>query len=142
MSYKNQTRPCKARTKDGRRCRAPAMEGGLCYFHANPAKAVELGRIGGRKHGLASNPPSSEPLPKLDNARALRDLGARLIADVHAGKLHPRVSAGLAPLLQFQLRAIQTSNTELRLARLERLLAESDLFKSEEEAGKKSEVTD
>jgi len=24
------------------------MEGGLCYFHANPDKAVELGRNGGR----------------------------------------------------------------------------------------------
>jgi hypothetical protein len=25
--------------------------GGLCFFHANPNKAVELGRIGGKKNG-------------------------------------------------------------------------------------------
>jgi hypothetical protein len=25
------------------------MEGGLCYFHANPDKAAELGRNGGRR---------------------------------------------------------------------------------------------
>jgi len=42
---------CKANTKEGRPCRAAATEGGLCFFHANPNKAVELGRIGGRKNG-------------------------------------------------------------------------------------------
>lgn len=117
------------------------MEGGLCYFHANPAKAAELGRIGGRKHGLASTPSSSEPLLKLDSASALRDLGARLIADVHAARLHPRLAAGLAPLLQFQLRAIQTSNMEQRLTRLEKLLAESDLFQSDDETEKTRNAT-
>ena len=40
---------CKALTRAGKHCRARATEGGLCYFHANPNRAVELGRLGGRK---------------------------------------------------------------------------------------------
>ena len=36
---------------------------------------------------------------------------AQLIVDVYAGKLHPRVAAGLAPLLNLQLRAIQTDGS-------------------------------
>jgi len=52
---------CKALTKKGQPCRAAATAGGLCFFHANPNKASELGRIGGRSNGkfLANN---SEPL--------------------------------------------------------------------------------
>jgi hypothetical protein len=45
---------------------------------------------------------------------------ARLIADVHSGKVHPRLAAGLAPLMN---RAIETSNLELRVEKLEQLLA-------------------
>jgi hypothetical protein len=45
--------------------------------------------------------------------------------DVYAGKLHPRIAAGLAPLLNLQLRAIETSDVERRLARLEKLSAEA-----------------
>ena len=41
---------CKARTKAGRLCQAPAVEGGLCFCHAHPEKLAELGRRGGRKN--------------------------------------------------------------------------------------------
>ena len=34
---------CKARTKAGGLCRAPATEGGLCFCHAHPEKLAELG---------------------------------------------------------------------------------------------------
>jgi hypothetical protein len=110
---------CKAKTKDGKPCRAAATEGGLCFFHANPNKATELGRIGGRKnrHFVADG---LDPLPKIETAREVQQTVARLIADVYAGKLHPRIAAGLAPLLSLQLRAIQTTNIEERIAKLER----------------------
>jgi hypothetical protein len=51
---------------------------------------------------------------------------ARLIADVYGGKIHPRIAAGLAPLLNLQLRAIETTDLERRVALLEKLLAEAD----------------
>jgi hypothetical protein len=116
---------CKAKTKKGRPCRAAATEGGLCFFHANPDKAVELGRLGGmtNRHVLPENMP---PLPKLDSATAVGDIAARLIADVYDGKLHPRTAASLAPLLHLQLRVLENINIEQRLARLERLSRDTE----------------
>lgn len=98
---------------------AAATAGGLCFFHANPDKAAELGRIGGRKnrHGAGDN---ADPLPTLDTVQAVRDMVSRLVADVYAGKLNPRIAAGLAPLLNLQMRAIETSDMERRIADLEK----------------------
>jgi hypothetical protein len=58
----------------------------------------------------------------LDNPLAVRDAIARLIADVYAGKVHPRIGAGLAPLLNLRLRAIESTELERRLAKLEKKL--------------------
>ena len=122
MALQNLDWRCKARAKSGKRCRAAATAGGLCFFHANPNKASELGRIGGRnnRHAAGEN---VDPLPTLDNAKAVRDMGARLIADAYARKIHPSIVAGLVPLLNLQLRAIATTNSELRFTELERQVA-------------------
>jgi len=48
---------------------------------------------------------------------------AQLIVDVYGGKIQPRVAASLAPLMNLQLRAIETSNLELRVEKLEKLLS-------------------
>jgi Family of unknown function (DUF5763) len=112
--------PCQALTTKGKPCQAAATEGGLCFFHANPNKAVELGRIGGRKNGHPPTP--AEPLPKLENAAAVRDTVARLIADVYSGKVHPRIATGLAPLMHLQVRLLQATELEQRLAEVERQL--------------------
>jgi hypothetical protein len=109
--------------KTGKRCRAAATEGGLCFFHANPNKASELGRIGGRsKHHAATE--SADPLPALDTAIAVRDTLARLIPDALSGKLPPRIAVGLAPLLNLQLRAIEKTDLEQRIADLEKRFAD------------------
>jgi hypothetical protein len=118
---------CGARAKSGKRCRAAATAGGLCFFHANPNKASELGRLGGRKKRRAAE--IVDPLPVLDSAVAVRDTLARLITDVHAGKVPPRVAASLAPLMNLQLRAIETAGLEQRVARLELLLEEVKHYK-------------
>ena len=55
---------------------------------------------------------------------------ARLIADVHSGKVHPKVAAGLAPLMNLQLRAIETSNLELQLARIDKRLTDLEAARS------------
>jgi hypothetical protein len=125
MNHRNLDSRCKARAKSGKPCRAAATAGGLCFFHANPDKASELGRIGGssNRHAAGEN---ADPLPTLDDALAVRDTVARLIADVYGGKIHPRIAAGLAPLLNLQLRAIETTDLERRVALLEKLLAEAD----------------
>jgi hypothetical protein len=124
VAAENFNRRCKARAKSGKPCRAAATAGGLCFFHANPDKASELGRIGGRsnRHAAGEN---ADPLPTLDNAIAVRDTVARLIADVYAGRINLRIAAGLAPLLNLQLRAIETTDLERRLTKLEKLAAEA-----------------
>jgi Family of unknown function (DUF5763) len=125
MAPQNPDLRCKGWAKSGKRCRAAATAGGLCFFHANPNKASELGRVGGRskRHTAGEN---LDPMPTLDNALAVRDLGARLIAEIYAGKIHPSIAAGLAPLMNLQLRAIETTNLERRLVKVEKLLAEKD----------------
>jgi hypothetical protein len=55
----------------------------------------------------------------LDSAVALRDIAGRLIADVIAGKVHPRIAAVLPPLMNLQLQAINIADLEQRLAKLE-----------------------
>jgi len=109
---------CKAWTKAGKPCRAAATAGGLCFFHANPNKASELGRIGGRskRHAAAE---SGDPLPPLDTVNAVVEAGARLYADARAGKVSYRDAASLVPLLNLQMQAIKTADLEPRLANLE-----------------------
>jgi hypothetical protein len=58
--------------------------------------------------------------------RAVRDTVDRLIADVYCGKLHPKIAAGLTPLLQLQLRALDATDAEQRIAKLERLAARQE----------------
>jgi hypothetical protein len=52
----------------------------------------------------------------------VRDTVARLIADVYSGKVHPRIAAGLAPLMHLQVRLLQATELEQRLAEVERQL--------------------
>ena len=125
MTLQNPSSHCQALTKKGKPCRAAATEGGLCFFHANPNKAAELGRIGGKKNGLVRV--GLDPLPNLDSAIAIRDTVARLISDVYEGKLHPRIAAGLAPLMHLQLRAVEKTELEKRLTKLERLVRDAFL---------------
>src|SRR5579864_7768386 len=113
MAAKKTDSRCKARAKNGKPCRAAATAGGLCFFHANPNKASELGRIVGRSK-RPTVPENAEPLPALDRMVAVRDAVDRLITDVYAGKVHPKIAAGLAPLLQLQLRAMDATDTEGR----------------------------
>src|ERR1700686_3279800 len=70
MSKKLKDSRCKAQTRKVKPCRAAATAGGLCSFHANPNKASELGRIGGRRNRRQSAHDSLNPLPKLETATA------------------------------------------------------------------------
>ena len=127
------TTRCKAQTKAGKPCRAAATGGGLCFFHANPNKASELGRIGGRKNRHTA--PNGDPLPTLDSAIAVQDAVNRLICDVYSSKLDPKNASVLASLFTLQLRAIGTADLERRVAELERRLTEVMSRQSENGGG-------
>jgi len=118
MDKKPKERRCKGRTKSGAPCRAAATASGLCFFHGNPDKASELGRIGGRKNRHITNE-NLDPLPTLNTALAVRETGDRLIRDLHGGKIDPRTASSLALLLRLQLHAIDTADFEPRIKKLE-----------------------
>ena len=118
---------CKSKARDGRACRAAATDGGLCFFHANPKKASELGRIGGRKNRHHATSNDLPPLPAIQNVVALRNAVAQLVDAIYSGRLNPKIGVGLAPLLNLQLRAIESSDLEERIAKLEQANVEPDL---------------
>jgi len=110
---------CRARAKNGKACRAAATSGGLCFFHANPAKASELGRLGGKKSRSETVVENLPPLPRITTLAALRDATAQLVESIYQGIVDPRIGTGLAPLLNVQLKAMDVAELEERVAKLE-----------------------
>ncbi len=119
--------PCKGKTTSGAPCRAPARASGLCFLHENPEKAHTLGRIGGRKN-RAQTP---EPIAAGSlSAGGLRDILAQTIHDVRSKKMPPRAGVAIAQLSNSAYRVLQIADLEVRLARLERQLAEQKVQRS------------
>lgn len=58
---------------------------------------------------------------------AIRETVARLISDVYAGKLHPRIATGLTPLMHLQLRLLEKTESEKRLEKLDQLMREGSM---------------
>ena len=112
---------CQGRTKADRPCRAPASAGGLCFFHANPAKACTLGQIGGRRNRSKLPEP---PVPGSLSAADLSNTLTEAIRDVRLKKITPRTASALSQLCNSLHRILQTADLESRLARLEQQLAE------------------
>lgn len=117
-----ETQRCQGVTKQGTRCRAFPTEGGLCFFHANPAKAAQLGQLGGRKNRRRAD--EIDPLPAPDSAKAIRGILERVISEAYTGQLPARTAAVLGPLLNNQLRAIESTEYEQRLKQIEQRLEE------------------
>lgn len=67
------------------------MEEGLCYFHANPDKASELGKRGGRAKGSMGTPGASEYVARLiknvDDVARLLALATSEISEVQAQQI-------------------------------------------------------
>ena len=126
--HNNQPEPdnhrCKATTRNGRPCRAAPTEGGLCFFHANPDKAVELGRIGGTKNRYPFVGEDRPPLA-IESVKEVQTTLTRLIDEVYSSKLSPRTAAGLAALLNLQWHLIRSTDLEIRISRLEQARAQS-----------------
>ena len=113
---------CKADTKAGDRCKAPAAEKGLCYFHAHPEKPSELGRQGGRtnrRKGLSLDQLSAR---SLKNVREVADLLEETINSVRQGKIDLRASNAIGFLSGILLKALEKGPVEERLNHLEAIL--------------------
>jgi len=109
---------CGAVTKAGNPCTAPASAAGLCYFHANPGAAAEMGRKGGLKNRHVV-PDDNVELPPLNTAEDVKLMLAKLAHDVRSRRVEPRVATSIGQIANSLLRAIETADLEKRLAKLE-----------------------
>lgn len=114
---------CKAKTKAGTPCRAPAVEKSLCFFHAHPEKAAELGRDGGRKNRHRI-PIASELAPcRLRSFEDVQLLLEEAINNVRQGPFDLRAANSIGFLAGILLKAIEHGRIEERLAQLEAIIA-------------------
>ena len=98
---------CRARTKAGRQCAAPAVRGGAyCAIHADPNRAAELGRKGGARNRKMYHGEIQEvPVPK--SAADVRRVLAEVMAETRAGKMDPKLGSTLAYMATALLRAYE-----------------------------------
>ncbi len=114
---------CQGKTRTGAACRAPAGEGGLCFFHANPNSAKSLGQIGGRK-----NRRSVVDLQVPDNMTAANvcKVAAQTIRLLLSGELKAREASAVAQLCNSLYRFIPTADLEARVVTLEDQVAQEE----------------
>lgn len=111
---------CRGTTKSGRRCTAYALPNGLCFFHADPSRAKELGRQGGLKNKKQFPIQDDLDVPAPVTAEDVRMLLSDLCADVVNGRRDPRIATTVAFISQHLLKAMELSALEDRLEQLER----------------------
>jgi hypothetical protein len=85
-----------------------------CAFSRQSKQGSELGRIGGKRNGHAALA-DGDPLPSVYTASTVQDTIARLLNDLHSGKIHPNVATPMATLLNLQLRAIEATDHERKI---------------------------
>lgn len=116
---------CSATTKSGKPCKAAAVSGTrFCALHGDPTRAASLGRMGGRKnrHYVDTHEVTFEaPSTPQDVVKIL----AQAMVDLRAKRLDPRIASALTHMSGALLKALETSDVESRLARLEELFVDS-----------------
>ena len=137
MPSKRQPTPngkCQAKTKAGRPCAAPAVRGGIyCALHADPERAAQLGRKGGTKNRKVYEPNEWEGSAP-QNASDVKNLLADAMAEIRRGRMDPKLGTTLGYLGTSLLKAIETSDIEERLEKLEH-----GLKKPTQEAGTRND---
>jgi Family of unknown function (DUF5763) len=114
---------CKAKKKSGERCRAIAIESGLCALHADPARAAELGRRSGRARRRVQRSGQAEPeLRPPRTAEQVRDVLGQAMSEVRARRLEPKIASTMGYLASVMLKSIETSDIAERVAALESTL--------------------
>jgi general stress protein YciG len=110
---------CQAKTKAGGPCAAPVVRGGIyCALHADPERAAQLGRKGGTKNRRAYEGNERE-ISAPRNAGDVKNLLAEAMAEIRAGRMDPKLGTTLGYLGTSLLKAIETSDIEERLEKLE-----------------------
>jgi hypothetical protein len=109
---------CKASTKNGAPCKAAPTASGLCFFHGNPNKASELGRVGG-KQNRRERRPSAYALPKLDGLGSALERLQWIFDESMAGSIRPAVANILMKVTDLQTRVWEKTRLEQQIAELQ-----------------------
>jgi hypothetical protein len=70
-----------------------AMQRGLCAFHADPKRAAQLGRIGGRKNRRYAPCPEASAVHPPQTAKEVKNLLAEAMVGIHSGRLEPKIGS-------------------------------------------------
>ena len=113
---------CVAITKSGKQCRAAAVTGSpLCAIHADPGRAAELGRLGGRKNRHYVETADIQ-IPAPESPADVEKMLAQAAVDLLAGKLDPKRAHALTYIGHTLLKAMAGAELDQRLSRLEEQL--------------------
>jgi hypothetical protein len=110
---------CKAQTKAGGSCRAPAVEGGLCFCHAHPERLAELGRQGGRKNRHWPSIDQDLPTKALRSTADVASLLEETINRIRQGPFDLRAANTIGFLAGTLLKALEDCKIEEQLSSLE-----------------------
>jgi hypothetical protein len=113
---------CKAQTKAGGPCKAPALEGGLCFCHAHPERLAELGRQGGQKNRRWKRDEFDLPQRPLKSIGEVSELLEETINRVRQGPFDLRAANAIGFLAGILLKALD-QRLEERLAHLEAVIS-------------------
>jgi hypothetical protein len=122
-SKKHRRQRCKARTKAGALCQAPAMERGLCFFHEHPEKLAELGRQGGKKNGHWKQADGDLSQIRLTTIGDVSELLEETINRVRQGPFDLRAANAIGFLAGILLKALD-QRLEERVAHLEAVVSD------------------
>jgi hypothetical protein len=110
--------------ENGNTCGALQMKNSeFCYFH-NPAvsdERQETKRNGGKKKILVVNDTQTIPI-KLDTSKQVAKFYSKLINDIYTGMIDIRLATGIGYLLNGLLKALELSEVEERISKLEKKL--------------------
>jgi hypothetical protein len=108
---------CKALSKSGKSCGAAPTSTGLCFFHSNPNKASELGRLGGKLNRRRTGE-SARSFTNLDGADSASERLECLYQEVKTGSIRPTVANVLMKLTDLQVRVREKTIIEQQIEEL------------------------
>lgn len=111
---------CKFKKKTGKKCQANAMKNGYCYRHNPELEQVrhENDYKGGKANSYNSNPLDPVEIKSMDDVvKLLTDT----INNVRAGGIEIRVSNNIGYLAGHLIKAIEKTDLETRLEKLEEI---------------------
>ena len=117
-------RYCENTKRNGEGCQAMAMVGSrYCFFH-NPEtqKARRAAQQRGGQSNQAAVLPADAADVQLKSARDIATLLAQTINQARRGQIAPKIAGTIGYLASSLVKILETSNTEERLAKVERAL--------------------